>query len=132
VVEDRDGVSTLVIKTRLGIDQNSQASDAQLQDLAAPTTTHSTIVVAGGTGVIEYDQDATAATIEVMLHAGGTGNARPPSWRQMNNGVFSVTDRGFAERISTAGFDRADVNLSGTDGIVARLLLGPAILESTT
>lgn len=86
--------------------------------------------IVSGAGEIVHTADATTCTARVWLLPGGVdGAGKPTAWVQANGGFFEGLDyRGLTERLDTAGFDRAYVELLDADGDV-QVRLGPGVME---
>lgn len=125
-VETRSGIATLVI--------NKRRVNPEVDD---PASTYTTAVNATGTGVLEFDEDATGGTVTLFLTAGGTGQLpEADQWVFARNGEFQSVDyRGVVERVDTAGFGRIYPQVSSITSPTANatvkytLKIAPAIME---
>ena len=90
------------------------------------------VSIVSGSGTIEIaSQDADTASARVYLRAGGQGD-RPGRWVRGEGVEFeAISYRGLAERISTAGYDRAYVEIFDVapSGATVSVALGPGVME---
>ena len=102
-------------------------------------------VASTGTGKINADADADAATLRVWLKPKVGGAVTPASWRVVNGGAsYSIDFRGFVDRFNTGGMSRMYTELFGVSGTgdvptangtityFTALLIGPTIDEVKT
>lgn len=115
-----DGVVGLIVTaTAVDSDFDGILDTVELANILG--TTHTTAVgVAGGTGTLTANEDASAASLRVWVQpeyraedvqsAGNLSGAPIVSWVLANNGSFGPLDTmGFGERINVAGFSRVYV-----------------------
>ena len=104
-------------------------------------------VAAAGTGALTFNADASSANVRLWLSHGGLVRSGSlgyvNEWTQPNGGSFgSVGRRGVTERVTVAGYRQGYLELDtiagdGGDGgsitlNVARVAIGPCVLEATT
>lgn len=132
-------VDTLVIRTRIGVDQAdtigaisgvpTSAQEAKIQDLATETTTFTVAVSATVTGELAYNHDATTCDVDVF--ASPRGLQAPDGWTRLpSETILNIDYTGADVMIPTSGQDRGDVAIRNANGIVAGVWLAPAVQET--
>lgn len=130
-------VGALVTATAVDLDGDGALDAVEVVNDTVGATTHTTAWSAGGSAVVSFDEDATAADLDLYVTPDTTGDTLAPSpgWALGNGASYTIPQGGFFERFETSGvaalYARLSSITSPTPGATVRPLvwIGPALLE---
>lgn len=136
------GAAAIVLATLEDLDGDGVSETIVLRNITGEANTHTTAIsVSGGTGALEFDEDATGCKARLYLLADtedATNLAEPLPWCYVNGSTFDSIDwRGFKERFETSGEARLYIELydvtgpaSSSPNPVITVAIGPGLVES--